>query len=81
MLEDSDQHPRERRRFELTAEAIAASGARVVRVETVGETRLERLLWAVMLGDLVSLELAGAAGVEPLPVEAIEALKRALSGS
>jgi glucose/mannose-6-phosphate isomerase len=78
LLEDADQHPRVRRRFELTAEAIAATGAQAVRVETVGETRAERLLWAVVLGDLVSLELAEARGVDPLPVEALDALKAAL---
>ncbi len=75
-LEDRDQHPRERRRFELTAAAVAAAGAPAVRVETAGETRVARLLWAVMLGDLVSLELAEARGVDPLPVEAIESFKR-----
>jgi glucose/mannose-6-phosphate isomerase len=78
MLEDSDQHPRERRRFELTAEAIAASGVEAIRIETRGETRVARLLWATMLGDLVSLELAKARGVDPLPVEAIDKLKSAL---
>ena len=78
LLEDSDQHPRLRRRFELTAEVIAASGAEVVRVETQGETRLARLLWATMLGDLVSLALAEARSVDPLPVEAIEGFKAAL---
>jgi len=78
LLEDSDQHPRERRRFELTAEAIASAGAEVVRLETAGETRVARLLWATMLGDLVSLSLAEARGVDPLPVEAIEGLKAAL---
>ena len=77
-LEDADQHPRERRRFELTAEAVAASGAEVVRAETAGETRVARLLWAVMLGDLVSLKLAEGRGVDPLPVEAIEGFKTAL---
>jgi len=77
-LEDADQHPRERRRFELTAEAVAASGAEVVRVETAGETRVARLLWAVVLGDLVSLKLAESRGVDPLPVEAIEGFKTAL---
>jgi glucose/mannose-6-phosphate isomerase len=81
MLADSDQHPRERRRFELTAEEAALGGAAVVRVEAPGETRVERLLWMVMLGDLVSLELAEAAGVDPLPVEAIDRLKAALDGS
>jgi glucose/mannose-6-phosphate isomerase len=78
MLEDSDQHPRERRRFELTAEAITAAGAEAIRVETQGSTRVARLLWAIMLGDLVSLELAQARGVDPLPVEAIDKLKSAL---
>jgi glucose/mannose-6-phosphate isomerase len=77
-LGDADQHPRERRRFELTAEAIAAEGAEVVEIETAGETRVARLLWATMLGDLVSLDLAEARGVDPLPIEAIEKLKLAL---
>jgi glucose/mannose-6-phosphate isomerase len=80
LLEDPDQHPRERRRFELTAEAIAGAGAEVVRLETEGETRVARLLWATMLGDLVSLALAEARGVDPLPVEAIEGFKVALAG-
>jgi len=80
MLEDRDQHPRERRRFELTAELIGESGAEAVRIETEGETRIARLLWAVMLGDLVSLRIAEARGVDPLPVTAIEGLKAALAG-
>jgi glucose/mannose-6-phosphate isomerase len=80
MLEDSDQHPRERRRFELTAELIRASGAEAVRIETEGETRIARLLWATMLGDLVSLKMAEARGVDPLPVTAIEGLKVSLAG-
>jgi glucose/mannose-6-phosphate isomerase len=77
-LEDSDQHPRVRRRFDLTAEGVAGKGATAVRVETAGETRVARLLWATMLGDLVSLELAKARGVNPLPVEAIERFKEAM---
>jgi glucose/mannose-6-phosphate isomerase len=81
LLEDSDQHPRERRRFELTAEAIADRGAEAVRVETEGETRVARLLWATMLGDLVSLFLAEERGIDPLPVEAIEGFKVALGGA
>jgi glucose/mannose-6-phosphate isomerase len=80
MLEDSDQHPRERRRFELTAELIQERGAEAVRIETEGETRIARLLWATMLGDLVSLRLAEARGVDPLPVTAIEGLKASLAG-
>jgi glucose/mannose-6-phosphate isomerase len=74
-LEDRDQHPRVARRFELTAKAVGPDAAAVARVETMGETRLERLLWAVMLGDLVSLEQARQRGVDPDPVEAIDRFK------
>ena len=74
-LEDRDQHPRIAKRFELTAATVAANAAAVVRVETAGETRLERLLWGVMLGDLVSLELARRRGADPDTVEAIEGFK------
>lgn len=74
-LEDRDQHPRVARRFELTAATLKPNAAAVVRVETAGETRLERLLWSVMLGDLVSLELARRRGVDPDTVEPIERFK------
>jgi len=74
-LEDDDQHPRERQRFELTAELIASNAHDVIRLETEGESRTERLLWAVMLGDLLSLELAARAGADPTPVTVIENLK------
>jgi len=75
-LEDRDQHPRLARRFELTAAAVVGAEAPVVRIETDGPTRVARLLWATMLGDLVSLELARLRGVDPLPVEAIETFKQ-----
>jgi glucose/mannose-6-phosphate isomerase len=74
-LEDRDQHPRVARRFELTAKTVQPGAATVARVETMGETRLERLLWTVMLGDLVSLEIARQRGVDPDPVEAIDRFK------
>ncbi|MDQ2631907.1 MAG: bifunctional phosphoglucose/phosphomannose isomerase [Actinomycetota bacterium] len=79
-LEDCDQHPRERQRFELTAEVIAPGAADVVRLETKGETRVERLLWGVLLGDLVSLEVARQGGVDPGSIEAIDKLKEGMAG-
>ncbi|HEY5977710.1 MAG TPA: bifunctional phosphoglucose/phosphomannose isomerase [Solirubrobacterales bacterium] len=81
MIEDPDQGEELGRRFELTAAEIAGAGSEVVSVQALGETRTERLLYATMLGDLVSLELAEARGVDPLPVEAIERLKSSLAGS
>jgi glucose/mannose-6-phosphate isomerase len=80
LLEDRDQHPRVARRFELTAAAVGKNAAAVVRVETAGETRVARMLWATMLGDLVSLELARQRGVDPLPIGPIEDFKEAMEG-
>lgn len=74
-LTDDDQHPRERQRIELTGELIGSKAHSVVTLETEGRSRTERLLWAVMLGDLVSLELAVRAGADPTPVAVIESLK------
>ena len=74
-LTDRDQHPRQRERAELTAALVEPSAGSVIAVETEGETRVERLLWAVMLGDLVSLYLAAARGVDPGPIELIDRLK------
>jgi len=78
MLEDGDQHPRERERFELTAKLIEPHAAGVVRYATEGETRTERMLGAVMLGDLVSLQVAEARGADPDEVRVIEQLKEQL---
>jgi glucose/mannose-6-phosphate isomerase len=78
LLEDSDQHPRERRRMELTAELAAPGADCVVRIEAEGETRTARMLELVMLGDLISLHIAAARGVEPSSVAIIDALKAKL---
>jgi glucose/mannose-6-phosphate isomerase len=75
LLEDRDQHPRERQRIDVTAGLIEPHAAQVARVETEGESRTERLLWAVMLGDLLSLHLAARRGVDPTPVAVLERLK------
>jgi glucose/mannose-6-phosphate isomerase len=77
-LEDDDQHPRVRERIELTARALADAGAPVHRVTSRGESRLERVLSLVLLGDLVSVYLAALEGIDPTPVEAIERFKAAL---
>ena len=78
-LEDCDQHPRVLRRFELTAELIEAEGVRVVRLETGGGNRIERLLWGTLLGDLVSMEMASRREVDPGSIVAIDKLKEGMA--
>jgi glucose/mannose-6-phosphate isomerase len=77
-LDDRDQHPRVRQRIELTANLVEPDATAVLRLETEGESRTERLLWAVMLGDLLSLQLAARRGVDPAPIERIDRLKELL---
>jgi glucose/mannose-6-phosphate isomerase len=79
-LDDSDLHPRIRQRIELTRGLIASRGGATFRVETVGETRVERLISLLLLGDLVSLYLAVLRGVDPAPIDVIDQLKAALTG-
>ncbi|HET9094319.1 MAG TPA: bifunctional phosphoglucose/phosphomannose isomerase [Solirubrobacteraceae bacterium] len=79
-LDDSDLHPRLRQRVELTRGLIASRGAATYRIESIGQTRLQRLISLVLLGDLVSLYLATLRGVDPGPVVAADSLRSALSG-
>ncbi len=77
-LEDEEQHPRVKERIELTADVVAAAGSPVERVRARGQTRTERVLSLVFLGDLLSLYLAVLNGVDPTPVARIEDLKQRL---
>jgi glucose/mannose-6-phosphate isomerase len=79
-LDDSDLHPRVRQRFELTRGLIASRGAQTFRIDTEGETRLERLISVLLLGDLMSLYLAVLAGADPANIEVLTSLKAALAG-
>jgi glucose/mannose-6-phosphate isomerase len=79
-LDDSDLHPRVRQRFELTRGLIASRGAQTFRIDTEGETRMERLVSVLLLGDLMSLYLAVLAGVDPANIEVLTSLKTALAG-
>jgi glucose/mannose-6-phosphate isomerase len=80
-LEDPEGDERAARRIAVTAD-IAADGAAVVeRVAARGETRLERLISLVLLGDLVSLYLAVLRGVDPVHVRAIDTLKERLAAA
>jgi glucose/mannose-6-phosphate isomerase len=78
-LEDPDAHPRNRARTELTAEEARAGAKVVEHVPAQGETRLERLVSLVLLGDLVSLYMAVLAGVDPVDIAPIGRLKAALA--
>jgi len=78
-LDDCDAHPRVKARMELTERLIADSAAASFRLETRGETTVERVFSLVLLGDLVSIYLAALRGVDPGPVRLLEQLKAELA--
>ena len=75
---DPDQHPRVKSHMDLTAAELERAGAPSLQVQARGESRLERVLSLVLLGDLVSVYMAALAGVDPTPTEALTRLKRQL---
>jgi glucose/mannose-6-phosphate isomerase len=78
-LDDSDAHPRVKARMDLTERAIAPNSVASFRVQTRGQTAIERVISLVLLGDLISIYLAALRGVDPGPVRAIDELKAALA--
>jgi glucose/mannose-6-phosphate isomerase len=80
-LDDCDLHPRVRERIALTRELIAPGTAANELVESVGQTRTERLVSLVLLGDLVTLYLAILDGVDPVEIDVLHALKAALKST
>jgi glucose/mannose-6-phosphate isomerase len=78
-LDDSDAHPRVKARMDLTERLIMANAVASFRLETRGQTTIERVISLVLLGDLVSIYLAALRGVDPGPVPVIEELKAGLA--
>jgi glucose/mannose-6-phosphate isomerase len=78
-LDDSDAHPRVKARMDLTEQLISGNAAASFRLETRGQTSIERVISLVLLGDLVSIYLATLRGVDPGPVTVIEELKAELA--
>ncbi len=71
-------HPRLARRADLLAQLLEDRGVPVARADARGESAVAQMFALVMLGDLVSVELAELAGVDPTPVPAIEGFKASL---
>ena len=78
LLRAAGQHPRVERRLDLTAEVLGRLGAPVVQAHARGDTPVAQVLSLVMLGDLVSVELADRTGVDAAAMEAIEGFKSEL---
>jgi glucose/mannose-6-phosphate isomerase len=75
------EHPRIKKRFELTEKLLSGRWPSPIHVDVQGSTVLEQLLWAVALGDMVSIYLAilnGVDSIDPPGKDLIETFKKEL---
>ena len=78
-LRHDAEHPQVSRRFDLVADELAEVVADVLEVRAGGEGDLAQLLDLALVGDFVSLHLAGAEGIDPGPIPVLVDLKQALA--
>jgi glucose/mannose-6-phosphate isomerase len=78
-LVDPTSRERNLRRFQVTADVARDGGLTPVTVTQEGDTRAERLFRLVLLGDLVSIDLAIADGTDPVAIPALDRVKADLS--
>lgn len=78
LLADGTEPPQLARRLRLTADLALGPAAGIHEVSARGRGRLARLLSLVFMGDLVSIYLAYLRGVDPMPIEIIDAIKEGL---
>ena len=73
------EHPQVGRRLELVAEAIDEVVAGWTDVVAEGEGPLAQVFDLILTGDIASLDLAAAEGVDPGPIPVLDSLKAALA--
>lgn len=76
-----ETHTRNRMRLGYMLKIARAGYAGALQLESQGKSRLAHMLSLVMLGDLVSVELAGLVGKDPMEIKRIDMLKRLMTGS
>lgn len=79
VLREPDEHPRVKKRIEITIDLLEDYVAHVVQICARGANRVERLFDLIYFGDYASVYLALAMGQDPTPVTRIEELKKRLA--
>lgn len=77
-LISSFEHPRVLKRFELIDRMLSGLRPQAIDIQLQGDSALEQLLYAVLLGDFATLYLALLNGVNPTPVDLVERFKKEL---
>ena len=78
-LISSFDNPQIKKRFEISDKLLSGKRPKAIQIHAEGSTILQQMLWAVTLGDMVSIYTAILNGVNPTPVDLIEKLKKDLA--
>jgi glucose/mannose-6-phosphate isomerase len=73
------EHDRIQKRFTVTEQLLSGMRPEPIVVAVVGDTMLQQLVWAITLGDFVSLYTALLGNIDPTPVDLIEKFKKTLA--
>lgn len=76
ILKDPKAHPKNLRRLEWTLKILKGTFSRYFQFSPDGDSDLARIFSGILFGDFLSFYLAKRRGIDPLPVERIETLKR-----
>ena len=77
-LRSPSDHPRNRRRLDLTKQAFMLDGLNTDFLDARGRSPLANMWTQVLFGDYMAYYLAMGYGVDPTPVEALVAFKESL---
>jgi glucose/mannose-6-phosphate isomerase len=74
-LRHDAEHPQVSRRVDLVVDVLREVVADVLEVRAAGEGDLAQLLDLALIGDFVSLHLAGNEGIDPGPIPVLDEIK------
>ena len=77
-LRDVDEHLQIRKRIEFTKDLLRVKCRQIIEIRPKGRTILAKMMYSMYIGDFVSVYLGILRGIDPTPVNAIEALKKQL---
>jgi glucose/mannose-6-phosphate isomerase len=72
-------HPRNRKRSDLTRQAFMLEGLNTDSVDARGESQLAHMWTLILFGDYMAYYLAMAYGVDPTPVDALVNFKSSMA--
>lgn len=79
LLRDMEDHPRIKRRMDISKTVIKRQKVEIIEVESQGRHLLSRIFSLIYIGDWVSFYLAILNKIDPTPVERVTYLKKELA--